>query len=153
MSAVFSGMLFALGSMDPVPGQKPAEDALSNLASHGILGSICVLLAVALFLAVRALLKSKDDRVTDQKAMTDALGKVNEAAKDLAIQMKEHAANQLVEANKSQETVRSALASQERSFQEVRNVVSNLQTSVNNLQQEQTRLTSNLDRRHGKVAG
>lgn len=146
-------MLFASGALDPVPGQKQAEDALSNLAGQGILGSICALLIIALFFAIKALLKSKDDRITDQKAMTDALGKVNEAAKDLAIQMKEHAASQLVEANKSQETVRSALASQERTFQEVRNTVSGLQTSVNNLQQEQARLSSNLDRRHGRVVG
>lgn len=146
-------MLFAFGGMDPVPGQKQAEDALGNLASQGILGSLCVLLAVALFLSIRALLKSKDDRITDQKSMTDALGKVNEATKDLAIEMKEHAANQTIEANKSQEVVRSALASQEKTFTEVRNVVSNLSTSVGSLQQEQARLMTSMDRRHGKVTG
>lgn len=127
-------MLFAFG-LQNVPGQKPAEDALGNLASHGILGSICVLLAVALFLSIRALLKSKDDRIGDQKAMTDALGKVNEATKDLAIEMKEHAAAQTIEANRTHEKVQNVLANQEKALIEVRNVVSNLQ-------QEQARLAA-----------
>lgn len=128
-----------------VPGQKPAEDALGTIAAQGILGAICVLLVVALFLTIRALLKAKDDRVTDQKAMTDALGKYNDAAKDLAIQMKEHAANQTIEANKTQESVRNTLSSQEKSFIELRNAVSNLQ-------QEQARLGATVGVRHpGKV--
>lgn len=129
-----------------VPGQKPAEDALGTIAAQGILGAICVLLVVALVLAVRALLRSKDDRVTDQKAMTDALGKYNDAAKELAIQMKEHAANQTIEANKTQEGVRNTLASQEKSFIELRN-------SVANLQQEQVRLGATVGTRHQGKAG
>lgn len=136
-------MLLALAP-EQVPGQAPAENALNNLAGQGILGSICVLLAVALFLAIRALLKSKDDRVTDQKAMTDALGKVNEAAKDLAIEMKEHAANQTIEANKTQEGVRGVLNTQEKALVEMRNALSGLQ-------QEQVRLSAAVSSRHGKA--
>lgn len=136
--------LFALG-MDPaVPGQKQAEDALSNLAGQGILGSICVLLAVALFLTIRALLKSKDDRIVDQKAMGDALGKVNDGVKELAIEMKEHAMNQTIEANRTHDGVKTALGNQEKSFTELRN-------TVNGLQQEQARLATAVAVRHGKT--
>jgi hypothetical protein len=135
-------MLFAF--LQPVPGQKQAEEALSNLASQGILGSICVLLAVSLFLAIRALLKAKDDRITDQKSMTDALGKMNDAAKGLAIEMKEHAANQTIEANKTQEGVRNSLGSQEKSFDE-------LKDAVFGLRQEQGKLVASLEARRGKM--
>lgn len=134
------------GTAQQIPGQKSAEDALGNIAAQGILGSICVLLVVALFLSIRALLKAKDDRVSDQKSMTEALGKFNDAAKDLAIQMKEHAANQTIEANKTQEAVRNTLASQEKSFIELRNTVSNLQ-------QEQARLGATVGVRHPGKTG
>lgn len=127
-----------------VPGQKPAEDALSKIAEQGVLGSIVVLLAVALFFTIRALLKSKDDRFTDQKAMTEALSKVNEASKDLAIEMKEHAANQVIEFSKSQEATRNALTSQEKSLGEMR-------SQLGMLQQEQARLVTSLSARHGKL--
>ena len=127
-----------------VPGQKPAEDALTTLANQGILGAIVVLLALALFFAMRALLKSKDDRFTDQKAMADALSKVNEGTKNLVIEMKEHSSSQLIEASRSQEATRNALANQERSFGELR-------TSVGGLQQEQARLAAAVGSRHGKL--
>lgn len=68
------------------PGQKQAEDALSNLAGQGILGSLCVLLIVALFFAVKGWLKSKDERLDDQKEMSKALKDMNEAASKLAIE-------------------------------------------------------------------
>lgn len=136
-------MLFAC-AFQQVPGQKASEDALGNLAGQGILGSLLVLALVAIFLLVRALLKSKDDRFTDQKAMAEALGKVNEGTKDLAIEMKEHAANQVVEANKSQDAMRNALVSQEKSLSEMK-------TSVNGLQQEQARLAAAVTTRHGKT--
>lgn len=135
-------MLFAFGFQQAVPGQKEAENALGNLASQGILGSICVLLAVALFLTIRTLLKSKDDRIADQKAMADALGKVNEATKDLAIEMKEHAAAQTIEANRTHEKVSNVLGNQEKALIEVRNVVSSLQ-------QEQARLAAAVTARSG----
>jgi len=136
-------MLFAFG-LQPVPGQQPAEDALHTLASQGVLGSISVLLIVALFFSIKALLKSKDDRITDQKAMTDALGKMNDATSGLAIQMKEHASTQTIEANRVHETVRSTISSQEKSLDD-------LKDSVTALQQEQARLTASLEVRRGKV--
>ena len=128
-----------------VPGQKPAEDALSKLAEQGVLGAIVVLLAVALFFTIRALLKSKDDRFADQKAMAEALVKVNEASKDLAIEMKEHSANQVIEFSKSQEATKNALIAQEKAHTEMRS-----QLTV--LQQEQARLVTSLTTtRQGKL--
>jgi hypothetical protein len=68
------------------PGQKQAQDALTNIAGQGILGSLCVLLIVALFFAIKGWLKSKDERVDDQKEMSKALKDLNEAASKLAIE-------------------------------------------------------------------
>ncbi len=128
-----------------VPGQKPAEDALSKIAEQGVLGAIVVLLATALFFTIRALLKSKDDRFIDQKAMTEALTKVNEASKDLVIEMKEHAANQVIEFSKTQEATKSALISQEKAHNEMR-------SQLSLLQQEQARLVTSISTtRHGKL--
>ena len=80
-----------LAFLDPAipavaPGQKQAEDALSNIAGQGILGSLCVLLIVALFFAIRGWLKSKDERLEDQKEMAKALKDMNEASSRLAIE-------------------------------------------------------------------
>lgn len=133
-----------MAALQEVPGQKPAEDALSKIAEQGVLGSIVVLLAVALFFTIKALLKSKDDRFADQKAMTEALTKVNEASKDLAIEMKEHAANQVIEFSKSQEATRAQLGTQEKAFGEFR-------TQLGTLQQEQARLVASMTTRHGKL--
>lgn len=141
-----------------VAEQKPVEESLGNLAKQGILGSICVILIVALYLTVRALLKAKDDRLADQKAMSEALLKVNEATKDLTVEMKEHAAHQTIEASKSQESVRSALATQERSFTELKGAVaeaktasSEAKTALATLQQEQERLAKAVDGRYKKT--
>jgi hypothetical protein len=84
-----------------VPGQKPAESALGNIAEHGILGSICVLLIVAVFFTIRALLREKDRRFSDQQALLQVVEKHNEAVKDLAI-----------EATKSQAELQNALTNQ-----------------------------------------
>jgi uncharacterized protein HemX len=78
-----------LVAFDPValaPGQKQAEDALSNIAGQGILGSLCVLLIIALFLAIKGWLKSKDERLDDQKEMLKALKEMNDASAKLAIE-------------------------------------------------------------------
>ncbi len=99
-----------------IPGQKQTEGALDTLAGQGVLGSLCVLLIVALFLSVRALLKAKDDRFSDQKLMTEALEKHNEAAKELAVEMNKAASNLVIEQTRSLDTLRNTLAAQERSL-------------------------------------
>lgn len=76
--------------LDPLPavapGQKQAEDALSTIAGQGILGALCVLLIVALFLSIKGWLKSKDERLEDQKEMAKALKEMNDASAKLAIE-------------------------------------------------------------------
>jgi len=74
--------MFALVAQ--VPGQQQAEDALGNLATKGVLGSLCVLLAIALFFAIRALLAEKDKRIADRDQFAGTLSNLNTAAKELA---------------------------------------------------------------------
>lgn len=87
------------------PGQAQAEGALDTLAGQGILGSLCVLLIIALFFTVKSLLKAKDDRVQDQKLMIESLMKVNEASKALAL-----------ETSKNSTEIMHSLENQEKSF-------------------------------------
>lgn len=91
--------MFAL--LAQMPGQQSAEDALSNLATKGVLGSLCVLFIVALFFAVRALLAEKDKRLADRDTFSTTIEKHNSAAKELA-----------TEALKSQKELQGVLATQ-----------------------------------------
>jgi uncharacterized membrane protein YhiD involved in acid resistance len=114
-----------------LPGQKQSEEALDNLAGQGILGSLCVLLIVALFVTLRALLKAKDDRFADQRMMTETLEKHNEAAKELAVEMNKAASNLVIESTKTLDSVKNTLSSQERAMDDVsRNVLSMQQESM-----------------------
>lgn len=116
---------------------KQAESALDTIASQGVLGSLCVLLMVALFVTVKALLKAKDDRVHDQKLMTETISRHNEVAKDLAIEMNKSASHMLVEQNRSMDSLKSTLSSQDRSLE-------GLKISINGLQQEHVHLKASL---------
>lgn len=87
------------------PGQAQAEGALDSLAGQGILGSLCVLLILALFFSIKSLLKTKDDRVQDQKMMIESLLKVNEATKAVALEF-----------NKNSSELTHSLENQEKSF-------------------------------------
>jgi uncharacterized protein HemX len=124
-------MLLAL--LQEVPGQKQAEGALDTLAGQGILGSLCVLLIVALFLAMKSLLKAKDDRFNDQKMMVEALQKHNEAAKEFAIEMNKSANTVLAEVKGLSESLKNTLHGQEKSFDD-------LQDAVKDFERELTRV-------------
>lgn len=102
-----------------IPGQKQAENALDTLVGQGVMGSYCVLLTIALFFAIRALLKAKDDRFADQKLMTESLQKMNELAKELALEMNRVASNLVIESTKTNDHVRTALNSQEKAMDDV----------------------------------
>lgn len=121
-------MLLAL--LQDVPGQKQAEGALDTLAGQGILGSLCVLLIVALFFTVKSLLKAKDDRLNDQKQMVEALQKHNEAAKELAIEMNKGANNLVVEMTRIQDTIKSSMGNQERAFDDVQDTVKDFEREL-----------------------
>ena len=105
-----------------VPGQKPAEDALGVIAGQGILGSLCVLLIVALGWALRGWLKEKDRRFTDQKALLDLAERHNEAAKELA-----------VEATKSQMELSNTLANHTNALVHMEAKLNTQQSSLDNL--------------------
>jgi len=118
-------VLFA--AMGPeIPGAKQSEEALDTLVGQGILGSLCVLLIVALFFTMKALLKAKDDRFSDQKLMTEALEKHNEAAKELAIEMNKAASNLMVETTKNLDAMKNTLSAQERSMDDLSRTISSL---------------------------
>ncbi len=105
-----------------IPGQKPAEDALGTIAGQGILGSLCVLLIVALGWTLRGWLKEKDRRFTDQNALLEVVRANNEAVKDLA-----------VEAMKSQMELSNALSNQTTAFTNVEGKLNSQKTSLDNL--------------------
>lgn len=115
--------MMILAMLQDVPGQKQAEGALDTLAGQGILGSLCVLLIVALFFTVKSLLKAKDDRLCDQKQMVEALQKHNEAAKELAIEMNKGANNLVVEMTRIQDTITGTVEGQEKAFDDLQRAV------------------------------
>jgi hypothetical protein len=99
-----------------VPGQTQVGHALDNLAGQGILGSLCILLMVALFLTLKALLKAKDDRHGDQKVMAETLQKLNEAFNVLVMEVNKSSANLVLEASRSQDAMKAALQTQEKAM-------------------------------------
>ena len=103
-------------TLQTIPGQKQAETALDNLAGQGILGSLCVIMIIALFFAIRSILKAKDDRISDQRQMIDALQKLNEGSRDLAIELNKASSNLVMESSKNQDALKSALTNQDRSL-------------------------------------
>ena len=113
-----------------VPGQKPAEDALGNIAGQGILGSLCVILIVALVLTIRALLKEKDRRFNDQKALLTVVEQHNAATKDLAVE----ATKSQAELHNSLTNQTTALASVQTTLASQQAVMTGLTTAVNQLQ-------------------
>lgn len=119
-------MVLALMAQD-IPGQKQTESALDTLASQGVLGSLCVLLIVALFFTIKALLKAKDDRFTDQKQMSEILERHNEAAKELAIELNKSMADLVNQATKSMDQAQNALLRQENSLDDLTRAVTALQ--------------------------
>lgn len=101
---------------------------------------MCTILVVALILAVRALLKEKDARFSDQKSMADALKGLNDAARDLTLETSRSASNLVLEATRSQEALKHALERHERA-------VEALARNIQDLQQEQVRLGSAFENR------
>lgn len=59
---------------------KVGEEASRSILEYGVLGALVILLAIALFLAIRALLKAKDDHLADKdRAKTAAMEQAAEA--------------------------------------------------------------------------
>jgi len=116
-----------------VVGQSQATQALDTIAGQGILGSLCVLLIIALFLTLKALLKAKDDRHSDQKAMADTLQKLNEAFNVLVVEAAKSSANLVLEASRSQDAMKSALQTQEKAMDNFADTLNELKSEVTDL--------------------
>lgn len=99
------------------------QSALGYLLTQGVLGSLCVLLIIALAFTAKALLKSKDDRVQDQKDMAKELSAINASLQDLVVETNKHASELAIDATRSQDNVRSALTAQERSLTELKHSI------------------------------
>jgi uncharacterized protein HemX len=121
-------------TVQQVPGQKPAEDALGNIAAQGILGSLCVVLIVVVGWTLRGWLKEKDKRFTDQKALLDTVKEHNKAATELAVQ-----------ATKSQAELSNSLTNHTSSLTNVQHTLNTQQASLDNL-------SATVNRMDGRVA-
>ena len=95
------------------------SQGLAEFMQQGILGVGCVLLMIALFFTIKALLKSKDDRIADQRSEAEALQKINEATRDLVIEMNKAATSLVVENGRHSEKVNTVLDHQCRAFEEM----------------------------------
>lgn len=69
-------------TQDPIAGTAAA--AGRNLLEYGVLGTLVVLLSIALYLSIRALLKAKDDHLADKDRATEAATKQASEAVALA---------------------------------------------------------------------
>ena len=124
----------------PAPGQSQATDALGTIGQYGAIGAICVLAIIALYLSIKGWLKEKDNRLSDQQAATTVLEKNNEALKNLTIEMKEFAAQQQIEAVRSNDAVKAVMKAQKDELTEMK-------LALGQLKDEQVRLGSQLQQR------
>ncbi len=113
--------------------------AYEYLLTQGVLGVMCVLLIVALVWTVKGLLKAKDDRLGDQSQYADALKDINGAVKDLTVEMNKSANDTANEVLRSNEGIKTSVASLEKSTE-------NLARDVSDLKNEQVRLGAALGR-------
>lgn len=91
---MFSAYLFQAGT-DPVGG---VASAGSEFLKQGWMGGLCLILMGALAWVTKAMLKSKDDRVSDAKEFAKSLREINDASTAL-----------LVETNRSNDALKGAL--------------------------------------------
>ena len=118
----------------------PIKSAYEYLLTQGVLGVLCVLLIFALVWTVKNLLKSKDERVHDQKKYTEALHDLNEAVRELAIELNKSSSTMTHEVLRSNDLTRTTLGTLEKSQD-------NVARSLDSLKNEQVRLGATLTSR------
>lgn len=114
---------------------EPVDSAYKYLLTQGVLGVMCIFLIVALIWLAKNLLQSKDDRIADQKKYADALHGINEAVKELTIEMHKSSSDTANSVVVSNEATRIAVGSLEKSNERVIG-------AVDDLVKEQVRLTA-----------
>ncbi len=92
---------------------------LTEILRQGTLGVLCVLLIIALYFSIKALLRAKDDNIEAQKSMAEALRKLNEAARDFTIEMNKSMTNMVTDNGRSSEKIATSLAKQEQAFHDL----------------------------------
>jgi hypothetical protein len=115
----------------------PVKGAYEYLLTQGVLGVMSVLLIVALIWSVKNLLKAKDDRVSDQGKYADALKSINEAVRDLTVEMNKSATSTANEVLRSNEVLKISMATLEKSHEK-------LARDIDTLRDEQVRLGAGL---------
>jgi len=128
-------------------GQKQTESALGTVLEYGLLGAICVLLIVSLVYSIRGWLREKDNRREDLSQMATARENDNKALQALTIEMKEFAAQQQVEATRTQDGVKNTLEGQKDDLNDLKRAAEQetakfgeMRTAVDMLKDEQVRL-------------
>lgn len=119
----------------PTDNPEPVKNAYEYLLTQGVLGVLCVLLIFALIWSVKTLLKAKDDRITDQSKYAEALKEINEAVRDLTIEMNKSSTDKANELLRRMDTLVSTSSSIER--------------SIDGLKTEQTRMGAAFSAKQG----
>lgn len=117
----------------------PVKGAYEFLLTQGVLGVMSVLLIAALVWSVKNLLKSKDDRISDQGKYADALKSINEAVRDLTVEMNKSATATANDVLRSNEGLRISVGGLEKSHEK-------LSRDLDELKTEQVRLAANMRR-------
>lgn len=118
----------------------PVKGAYEYLLTQGVLGVLSVLLIAALVWSVKNLLKSKDDRITDQGKYADALKNINEAVRDLTVEMNKSATSTAHDVLRSNEGLKVNMLALEKSHEK-------LERALDSLRDEQVRLGAGLTAR------
>lgn len=109
--------MVVIAAFSQVPDPKSyISTGLTEILRQGILGVLCVLLIIALYFSIKALLKAKDDNIEAQKSMSEALQKLNEAARDFTIETNKSTTNMVTENGRNYDKIATALANQEKAF-------------------------------------
>lgn len=108
------------------PGPVEAAQALDTILGQGVLGSICILLIIAVVFLTKALMKSNKDRISDLTTYANKIKEGNEAMYELVIETNKATAHTASEVLLSNRELSSKVGSLETSVQQANNTLGNL---------------------------
>lgn len=123
-----------------MPGKGPIDSAWQLFLNQGVVGAVALLAIVALIWVTKALLKAKDDSISDQKKFAEVLQKTIENSKTLAVEINKSTSEASAEVVKTAEALKATVLSLEKT-------VDGLDKSIDNLKDEQVRLSAVLSAR------